>query len=266
MKSLKVAIEPQQDLHGYDAPWVGGAGKNKLNPDIRKYGSPYVVWGGELSSNTPNGDLTLDGGTYTFSMNESVKQINVRDNPDSVIVREYGTNVMTFTIDQRKAVKIAIELRSGQDINNLNFQLESGSTATSFAPYSNECPISGWDEVNITVADDVETPTVSNVYTIDLDGTRYGGTLDVVNGIVTPAPYYASYNGETLTGEWISDRDKYEVGATPTLGAQVVNIGASGTPISILPTAVKSLRSVNNVYANTGDITDAEYFSKEMII
>ena len=124
-------------------------------------------------------------------------------------------------------------------------------------------PISGWDEVDVTVADDVENPTVSNVYTIDLDGTRYGGEVDVVNGIVTPAPYYASYNGETLTGEWISDRDKYEVGATPTIGAQVVNIGASGTPVSILPTAVKSLRGVNNVYANTGNITDAEYFSKE---
>jgi len=43
-------------------------------------------------------------------------------------------------------------------------------------------PISGWDEVNVTVADDVDNPTVSNVYTIDLDGTRYGGTLDVVSG------------------------------------------------------------------------------------
>ena len=30
MPKLEVAIEPQQDLHGYDAPWVGGAGKNKL--------------------------------------------------------------------------------------------------------------------------------------------------------------------------------------------------------------------------------------------
>ena len=43
-------------------------------------------------------------------------------------------------------------------------------------------PISGWDECKVTVADDVETPTVSNVYTIDLDGTRYGGTLDLVSG------------------------------------------------------------------------------------
>lgn len=118
------------------------------------------------------------------------------------------------------------------------------------------------DDVSLVVGNQAPTtyePYNGQTYTIDLDGTRYGGEVDVVNGIVTPAPYYASYNGETLTGEWISDRDKYEVGATPTIGAQVVNIGASGTPVSILPTAIKSLRGVNNVYANTGEINDVDY-------
>ena len=33
--------------------------------------------------------------------------------------------------------------------------------------------------------------------------------------------YIASYAGETLPGEWISDRDEYAAGATPTVGAQV---------------------------------------------
>lgn len=32
----------------------------------------------------------------------------------------------------------------------------------------------------------------------------------------------ASYNGETLPGEWISDRDVYEEGTIPSTGAQVV--------------------------------------------
>ena len=50
---------------------------------------------------------------------------------------------------------------------------------------SNIRPISGWSAVDVTVADDLENPTVSNVYTIDLDGTRYGGTLDVVSGVLT---------------------------------------------------------------------------------
>ena len=34
MPKLKVGIEPQQDLHGYDHPWVGGAGKNKFDASL----------------------------------------------------------------------------------------------------------------------------------------------------------------------------------------------------------------------------------------
>ena len=278
MPSLKVAIEPQQDLHGYDVPWVGGAGKNKLQVTATTQtvkGITYTVNddGTIKASGTPQeqanilvGYISLKVGTYIISGVPSAPSFqtfqmyiiangNKYANLDGTqfIVSEDGQFPVYITVygalSQPIEFKPMIRLASVQD--------------ATFAPYSNICPISGWDEVDVTVADDVENPTVSNVYTIDLDGTRYGGEVDVVNGIFTPAPYYASYNGETLTGEWISDRDKYEVGATPTIGAQVVNIGASGTPVSILPTAIKSLRGVNNVYANTGDITDAEYFSKE---
>jgi hypothetical protein len=49
----------------------------------------------------------------------------------------------------------------------------------------NICPISGWDEAVVTVADDVENPTTSHEYTIDLDGTRYGGVVDATNGVMT---------------------------------------------------------------------------------
>lgn len=46
----------------------------------------------------------------------------------------------------------------------------------------NICPIIGWDEAVVTVADDVESPTTSHEYIIDLDGTRYGGVLDATSG------------------------------------------------------------------------------------
>lgn len=39
IKSLVANIEPVQDLHGYDHPWPGGAGKNLLNID-RPYDTP----------------------------------------------------------------------------------------------------------------------------------------------------------------------------------------------------------------------------------
>lgn len=46
-------------------------------------------------------------------------------------------------------------------------------------------PISGWSNCVISVANAITDPTVEHTYTIDLDGTRYGGELDVVNGVLT---------------------------------------------------------------------------------
>ena len=94
--------------------------------------------------------------------------------------------------------------------------------------------------------------------------TVYGGSLDVVSGELKVVPYYASYNGETLEGEWISDRDVYAVGTTPTIGAQVVNIGATPITYQLTPTQVKSLLGSNNVWCDTGKIEELEYFSKEV--
>lgn len=93
---------------------------------------------------------------------------------------------------------------------------------------------------------------------IQLGQTVYGGKLDVLSGEMTVYPYYASYNGETLTGEWISDRDKYVSGTAPTIGAQVVNIGAQGVTVQLEPHEVNSLLGVNNIWSDTGD-TSCEY-------
>ena len=276
MPSLKVAIEPQQDLHGYDSPWVGGAGKNKCSPNFSDWtiGSAYLyfqipnftdsVYVMSLVDNDTSVDLT--GINVGFMNNYPTENTEYRWIINNGVVQDNKTNVSGISQVNCNTIIIYPRTESAFNIvfSRYKIQVEIGTTATSFAPYSNICPIIGWSAVDVTIQDDIDNPTTTETITIQLGDTYYGGEVDVVNGIVTPAPYYASYNGETLTGEWISDRDKYEVGTTPTIGAQVVNIGASGTPVSILPTAIKSLRGVNNVYANTGDIKDAEYFSKEV--
>ena len=91
--------------------------------------------------------------------------------------------------------------------------------------------------------------------------TIYGGELDVTNGILKARPYYASYNGETLVGPWISSMDAYTQGGTPTTGAQVVDMGGTETTIQVQPTAIRTLDGVNNLWADCGDILDGEYFS-----
>ena len=70
---------------------------------------------------------------------------------------------------------------------------------------------------------------------------------------MTVYPYYASYNGETLTGRWISDRDVYAVGTTPTIGAQVVDLSGTGAEIQLELHEIASLLGINNIFADTGD-------------
>lgn len=86
-------------------------------------------------------------------------------------------------------------------------------------------------------------------------GTVYGGTLDVVNGTLTARPYYASYNGETLVGPWVSSMDVYAENTTPTTGAQVVDLGGTATTYTLTPTEVQMLLGTNNVWSDTGDTT-----------
>lgn len=98
-------------------------------------------------------------------------------------------------------------------------------------------------------------PYSGTTLTIDLDGTIYGGTLDVLTGVLTARPYYASYNGETLVGPWVSSMDKYAAGATPTTGAQVVDLGGTPTVVQLDPEALSTLLGANNIWADAGDVS-----------
>ena len=122
---------------------------------------------------------------------------------------------------------------------NSQIQLEEGSTATQYEPYNGAAiPISWQTEA----------------------GTVYGGKLDVLSGVLTAYHYYASYNGETLTGRWVSDRNKYVAGTTPTIGAQVVDMSGTGITYHIDPQTVRTLYGNNNIFADTGNIA-LEYWA-----
>ena len=190
----------------------------------------------------------------------------------------------------------------------------------------NICPIIGWDEAVVTVADDAESPTTSHEYTIDLDGTRYGGPLDVVSGVLTVdrasitvdensniilgsggLPFRidlltgakASSSASALTGvkcnflKEVTQSSSWGVDGTfsrVTTSANIVYFKVNSeitttqqlktflqsnnlqfvyelaTPqtIQLTPTQVKSLLGSNNVWADTGEIEELEYFSKDV--
>ena len=64
LKDLKVTVTPQQDLHGYDAPWAGGAGKNKFDWDAWK--GVTVTRGTAVYENNGVTITATDDNAYTW--------------------------------------------------------------------------------------------------------------------------------------------------------------------------------------------------------
>ena len=120
---------------------------------------------------------------------------------------------------------------------------------------SNIRPISGFDAVILTVKDSEDEDRY--VAAIQLGQTVYGGNLSLEDGVLTVTyGYIDSYDGETLPGEWVSDRDEYAAGTTPTTGAQVAYVLAE--PVTSTLTGIPKIRlikGVNSVSANSGSLT-----------
>ena len=96
--------------------------------------------------------------------------------------------------------------------------------------------------------------------TIQLGDTYYRGTLNAVNGELTVTyGYIESYNGETLTGEWLSDRDEYTSGGTPTTGAEVVYELATPIMVQIPPTVINTLLGQNYISSEDTEDIDLVY-------
>ena len=223
LSDIVADIEPVQDLHGYDKPWSGGNGKNLLPMTIESLksdntsgtwsGNTYSYNGGTFAvqsdsdgnvtgvlvncdgtnSGVPalymknanlNGSFIINGCPSGGSWTPNTWRLRVAKYNGTYITQSFGGDT-SFTTDG--GVAIQINIGEHYAVSNLLFKpmlrLATESDA-SFAPYTNICPISGWDETKVYVS-----PTTSEqdatVYTIDLDGTRYGGTLDVTSGVLT---------------------------------------------------------------------------------
>ena len=207
VESMDLDIFPQQDLNGYDHPWAGGAGKNKLpvlkstttintvtftvssDGTITANGTPtantyfYFLGAGSDTLNVPDGEYILTGCTTGGSSSTYYLQAN-----NGSWRSDYGSGV-TFTSTSQNVKSIGIAIKSGVQVNNLVFKpmlrLSSESDAT-WEPYTNICPITGFSSANIYVS---PTTSVGDATTYNVSfgsaGTVYGGTLDVVSGQLT---------------------------------------------------------------------------------
>lgn len=134
----------------------------------------------------------------------------------------------------------------GDSVVLRNIQVEYGETATEYGGAADN------DTYAITLPSAV--------------GTFYGGTLNVYSDgsgtLTVDRAEIASYAGETLPGEWISDRDIYSAGATPTTGAQVVYKVATPTTYALSAVQVAQLlQGNNNIWTDAAGTLTAEYYA-----
>ena len=181
--------------------------------------------------------------TYTYKYNSTTSQ-GVRftfkytdgTSTDNYAAGVDGYYTRTFTSNAAKTLKRITTTYGSISVSTWikDVQIEFGSP-TAYEPYN------------------------GNTYAIDWTteaGTVYGGTLDVVTGVLTvDRANIASYNGEVINEPWLSSMDAYAVGTTPTTGAQVVYTLATPLTYQLTAQEVEALVGTNNVWSSSGDVS-----------
>lgn len=222
VNALSVNIDPVQDLHGYDNPWPAGGGKNLFDIGwITKKsvsGLAITVSGNTVSiSGTATGSgkgevvaFHLKPGDYHFKLVSNNGYLYLHKGWTQL---GHNTNfTVTSESDTYRITTATLTSGADYDISVKEIQIESGSSATSYAPYSNICPISGWDGVNVWVKPTHDTsadPSVSITFPTP-PGTVYGGTLDVLSGVLTVDKVLLTFSGGA-TSEGVYGDDNAEL-------------------------------------------------------
>ena len=103
--------------------------------------------------------LSLPVGTYTVKCASATGTFDI--NKDGAYLLNCGTTAKQFTVAEGSVYAAVFNNANATTFAFEKIQIEVGSTATAYEAYQGQ------------------------TYTIDLDGTRYGGTLDVTSGKLT---------------------------------------------------------------------------------
>lgn len=236
--------ENVRPISGYDSVSVGIAGKNLLNytgevvipQNTYALSITYSELGAAIKQLPRGIQLVMSANWSYYTETASWKTIilyeegftnpiTFKDGSPQTIPKNYNVNSISMYAGQNKT----------QDSIVSNIQFEAGSTPTAYEPYQ------------------------GTTATIALPETIYGGTVDAVTGGGEKTwGFIASYNGESLPGEWISDRDVYAPGTTPTTGAQVAYKLATPEYFKVSQVSIPSLRGENTFFTN-GENMDIIY-------
>jgi len=229
LSSLKVSLSPNQDLHGYSEPWVGGASKQLIPMTVNalKLANTWMTWNGKVATArgltvtllTDDAEnvicIDVDGtaserldfslgwvytdGSYVISgsTNGGLSKWGVWQRGHGSVESEMSLDgAGTFTDTRQTDNECVLTIFNGGTPSHQKFYpmlcLSSAPDPTVFAPYSNICPISGHTQVDVDVSDG---QTTQEQVTVNLGGTYYSGTLDVVSGVLSVIGGYFELNG-----------------------------------------------------------------------
>ena len=254
LEACNVDINPVQDLHGYDKPWAGGAGKNQAEGrytwNINANG--VII---ESSSYATCIVKVSQGTTYTFSVDGVKAQIDVIayfTSYPQVGSTSYNNSRETF-IDGTFTAPITgyATIRMSASIGDM--MVENGSSASSYEPYSNICPITPRTEVNITVS---ATQSGSGEDTqIAFGRNVYGGTLNVKTGELTVDKAIVTFNGSENWQIMTSAGYPYAFRLDGSWGAKSVRVGTKNAISNIWDYSLTSFTDHGFRFAdNNGDI------------
>lgn len=208
VKKLEISFTPQQDLHGYSYPWVGGSGINIANPDefesgkrldnvgnVISYANCAVSGWIPVSENTDYCIRNAINSSSGYAMciydeNKEFLRYQVISGTSPVNgVRNTGADAayarftfMLSTIDQSMVAK--------------------SSSVVAFQPYANICPITGYTECYLAKSNQNLLPssTPSNV----IAGTHSGGVIGSATNTrvcAVPVPKNMTICGQKLQSD-----------------------------------------------------------------
>lgn len=284
-KKVSAAIAFTQS--GSGDPYPPGSGKNLLDVSAFSSTNSISVTASDVSDGSINAkalitsteymdiryEMAIPAGRYILSGNitssnaSAVPRILIANKIGGGTIAAISNTVSSYTFNVSNDIEAYVILRMDQGKNvsandtvaAIYLMLRLSGTSDDFEPYSNIRPITGASSVAVTRTG--ENGANSQTVTVTLtDGsnplTVYGGTLDIITGsLIVTWGNIASYNGETLPGRWVSDRDVYAPGATPTTGAHVVYELATPVTYQITPAQLAALPGYNAVTSDTGNVS-----------